>query len=501
MQDNSDITQSGIDSINREQGTGQDSGDVYEVRTSGNVQESHKATAPVNRKRLSFCVTLVACMGMLLSTLDTGIMNVALPFFTAHFNTNANIAALSVVVYTVSLAAVIMPLGSISDQVGNLKVALLGFTLFGISSLLCGFSVNIWMLIILRIFQGIGAAAMQATASSLITSYVESDELNRALGTLGIAIGVGPVLGPSVGGLFISFNAWRWIFWINVPLVLIAFVVNIWLLKVSDAPVRKVRSFDVKGAVACALTLIFLLSGLSMVAKPHLLWAGLVSLVLAVICLLILVRFERHAAKPLLHLHIYKESRIILDWFQTVTFGFGSSIIFLLPPFLLEQLLHVSAGQTGLYVLGAPVGLVIFSKISGNLNKDGAKNRRFTNFGLLVMALSFLALALTSRWWSPALVTAFLFLFGIGGGIFQPANTALIMRNSPQNIQSEAGALQRMAHNIGLATGTAIGSTILTLAFSLRMNIIVGWAFTCVLFLIMYVVGIVDKKTHGVDDL
>ncbi|MDN6128276.1 MAG: MFS transporter, partial [Tetragenococcus halophilus] len=88
------------------------------------------------KPQLSHALTFVACMGMFLSTLDTGIMNVALPFFTHFFNTHENIAAMSVVGYTVSLAAVIMPLGSLSDRIGKLKISFFGFLLFGISSLL-----------------------------------------------------------------------------------------------------------------------------------------------------------------------------------------------------------------------------------------------------------------------------------------------------------------------------------------------------------------------------
>ena len=142
----------------------------------------------INQRKLGYMLTFVACMGMFLSTLDTGIMNVALPFFTQYFSTNENIAAMSVVGYTVSLAAVIMPLGSLSDQIGKLKISFFGFLLFGISSLLCGIAVNIQSLIIFRIFQGIGAAALQATSSALITSYVKKEQLNKALGTLGVAI-------------------------------------------------------------------------------------------------------------------------------------------------------------------------------------------------------------------------------------------------------------------------------------------------------------------------
>ncbi|AYW51406.1 MFS transporter [Tetragenococcus halophilus] len=438
-------------------------------------------------------LTFVACMGMFLSTLDTGIMNVALPFLTQYFSTNENVAAMSVVGYTVSLAAVIMPLGSLSDQIGKLKISFFGFLLFGISSLLCGLAVNIQSLIIFRIFQGIGAAALQATSSALITSYVKKEQLNKALGTLGVAIGLGPVLGPSIGGLFLFLGAWRWIFWLNIPLVFITLFANIFLLKKIKIPATKIKHFDYKGVGLCLAAITFLLSGLNLVAKSGQMFIGITFMISALIVLVILIRVEKKQKDPLFHLQEYRKSKITLDLIETALFGFATSIIFLLPPFLLEQLLHVSSGKTGLYVLGAPIGLVLFSKISGNLN-NGTKHHQFVRIGLITMSLSFLVLALTSQLWTPFLITFLLFLYGIGAGFFQPANIAIIMQSSSQKLQSEIGSLQRMVQNVGIATSTTIGSIILTLNFSLRTNLTIGWGLTASLLLLISLINMFQKN-------
>lgn len=111
-------------------------------------------------------IILVAGMGMLLSTLDTGIINVALPFLQHQFHSTTSVAALSVVGYTTSLAVLILPFGYLSDQIGKLKVSLTGLLIFGFGSILCGLATNISGLIIFRIIQGIGAAALQATSAA-----------------------------------------------------------------------------------------------------------------------------------------------------------------------------------------------------------------------------------------------------------------------------------------------------------------------------------------------
>ena len=171
-------------------------------------------------------VVIVAGIGMLLSTLDTGIINVALPFFKSYFETTADIAAIAVTGYTISLAVFILPFGLLSDKFGKLSFSYIGLIIFGLSSLLCGLSANIQMLIMFRIFQGIGAAALQATSASLITTLVSAEKSSSAIGVLGIMIGVGPVLGPSLGGLLLSLNSWRGIFWLNIPFVLLGLICN-----------------------------------------------------------------------------------------------------------------------------------------------------------------------------------------------------------------------------------------------------------------------------------
>ena len=170
----------------------------------------------MTKRTKNHLIILIAGMGMLLSTLDTGIINVALPFLQHQFHSTTSIAALSVVGYTTSLAVLILPFGYLSDQIGKLKLIIFGF-----GSILCGLATNISGLIIFRIIQGIGAAALQATSAALITTLMDHDRVSKALGILGIMIGLGPILGPSIGGFFLALNVWRFIFWINVPFAIL----------------------------------------------------------------------------------------------------------------------------------------------------------------------------------------------------------------------------------------------------------------------------------------
>lgn len=336
-------------------------------------------------------VVIVAAIGMFLSTLDTGIINVALPFFRSYFHTSPNTVALTVIGYTTSLAIFIMLFGILSDQKGKLKIAFWGMIIFMGASLLCGISTQISD-IIFRIVQGIGAAALQATSASLITTLIRPQNQNKAVGTIGIMIGLGPVLGPSLGGLLLSLGSWRLIFLINIPFTLIGIICEGLLLRnVSEQLYDK--QIDYQGFILNALMISGLLIGLNQLEKSVTRNLGLIFIAAAIVIAIILYNVEKHKNDAIIDIKILKNSKTLILLLQTMLFGFASAVIFLLPPFFFENILHVNTGMTGLLVLGAPVGIAIFSKVAGNLN-DGTKNVKFSLIGILLMLLSFVGLAL-----------------------------------------------------------------------------------------------------------
>lgn len=359
-------------------------------------------------------VVLIAGIGMLLSTLDTGIMNVALPFLKEQFHTSASLIAFSIVGYTMSLVVFILPFGVLSDRIGKLKVAFWGFLIFGISSFLCGLANGVLLLIASRILQGIGAAALQATSAALITTLIDREDQNKALGILGIMIGLGPVLGPSLGGFLLSLDLWRFIFWINLPFSILGGLCCYRLNQtIKETPQKKHLEMKIKSGI-----------------------------------ILISIFEDRPEA--------------FLYFAETGAFGFATAMIFLLPPFLFEVIYQLNVGVIGLLVLGTPLGLMIFSKISGTRN-HGNKNNTFSTLGLIIIFLSLVLMLLIDSGWPYILVTVLLFVYGMGGGYFQPANISAIMQLGTKNMQGSIGSLQRMIQNIGIVCGTSVGSALINL--------------------------------------
>lgn len=442
-------------------------------------------------------IIIIAGMGMLLSTLDTGIINVALPFFQKEFDVSASLTALSVVGYTVSLAIFILPFGYLSDKFGKLKMSLFGLFLFGLGSLLCGTANSIFGLILFRIIQGIGASALQATSAALITTLIDRKFIPNALGILGIMIGLGPVLGPSIGGLFLSIGLWRFIFWINIPFVILGLICNYLLTRrISERKVHK--DFDIWGSFLNFLWVISLLAGFSLLSNSKNFDLAAALIILSMILMVIFYFFEIRKKSPLISfITLNTDSKSYLFFGQTFVFGFASAMVFLLPPFVFEKIMNLNIAMTGLLVLGAPIGLVIFSKVSGKLN-HGSRNVAFSFWGLFIISTALLGLIAINYQWPVLIVSCFLFVYGVGGGIFQPANIAAIMNVGSQNEQGRLGSLQRMVQNIAIASGTAIGSTVMNLLpNNITISVKINWAISLSLIIVILVFSVIFNKKSG----
>lgn len=343
-------------------------------------------------------------------------------------------------------------------------------------------------LISFRILQGIGAAGLQATSAALITTLIEPKHVPSALGILGIMIGLGPVLGPSIGGLFLALHLWRLIFWINVPFAALGLICNYFLIKnVSEQ--QKAAPFDLWGSVINALSVMSLLSGFSLLSNRRNLIPGVVLIAISLLFALMLYIMETKRNFALIDfkgLNATPKSWLYL--LQTVVFGFASAMIFLLPPFIFEELLKLNVGLTGLLVLGDPVGLVIFSRLSGKYN-DGHQNTRFSLLGLSIIAVALAGLCIANQYWPVLAITLLLFIYGVGGGFFQPANIAAIMQVGDQASQGSLGSLQRMVQNI------SIGSTVLNL-FSGRLatSIQINWGITLAMVVVTLVMSMIFKR-------
>lgn len=409
-------------------------------------------------KYFDHLVVFTAGIGMFLSTLDSGIINVALPTLSKYFNVDTSFITWSVTLYTLLLTGTIIIFGRLSDKYSRLNIYSLGLTIFLIASILCGFSNNVIQLIVFRGLQGIGAAMLQGTATAIITTTIPENRQGSALGTLSILLGIGPVLGPSIGGLLISVGNWRWIFWINIPFIFIGLIGCLFLKRYIKEQKSTSIHLDIRGNSLLFLSIFCLLISLTSWSYHSIFNISVYgNFLIFIVSFCLFIIWELKTNHPIIDLRLFKNVSFSSPIFAIFVFGGTTSLGFIIPPYILEKINHLSSWQIGLVNLTSPLGLVLTSKISGKLiSRIG--NIVLMTTGLIIMIVAYTSLGLLQYILNPVTISLLLLIYGIGGGFFLPSNTSAIMGTVSQDMQGTAGATQRMVQNIGIAFYTAVTS-------------------------------------------
>lgn len=409
-------------------------------------------------KYFDHLVVFTAGIGMFLSTLDSGIINVALPTLSKYFNVDTSFITWSVTLYTLLLTGTIIIFGRLSDKYSRLNIYSLGLTIFLIASILCGFSNNVIQLIVFRGLQGIGAAMLQGTATAIITTTIPENRQGSALGTLSILLGIGPVLGPSIGGLLISVGNWRWIFWINIPFIFIGLIGCLFLKRYIKEQKSTSIHLDIRGNSLLFLSIFCLLISLTSWSYHSIFNISVYgNFLIFIVSFCLFIIWELKTNHPIIDLRLFKNVSFSSPIFAIFVFGGTASLGFIIPPYILEKINHLSSWQIGLVNLTSPLGLVLTSKISGKLiSRIG--NIVLMTTGLIIMIVAYTSLGLLQYILNPVTISLLLLIYGIGGGFFLPSNTSAIMETVSQDMQGTAGATQRMVQNIGIAFYTAVTS-------------------------------------------
>lgn len=402
-------------------------------------------------------IIFTAGAGFFLSAMDTGIMNVALPALSQIFHSNVRVMAWTATLYLLLLSATIVVFGRISDRVGRLKVYSMGLIIFAIASLLCGMSFSATQLILFRGLQGIGAAMLQATSAAIITTCIPQERRGAALGTLGMILGLGNILGPGAGGLLLSFAGWPWIFWINLPICAVGLWGSFKLAKATKESCARVP-LNLTGNLFLGVAVFGFLYGLSADTVDG--FARTLPFCFFAAALTCFVVWEARAAHPIVPLSLFRKVRFVVPVWSGLVLGFATAIAFIAPAYFLEEIAALEPWQVGLVNLAAPAGLVLLSGRSGRLIGT-CGTARLTSAGLALMLIALLTLSAMQLNWHTAVYGALLLLYGIGAGLFIPANLSAIMGSVSETLQGTIGSVQRMIHNIGLAVGTSAATAVL----------------------------------------
>ena len=397
-------------------------------------------------------VIFVTGIGAFMAALDIGIINIALPFLQSYFHAPLTTVAWTITIYTLMLTCLMILFGKLSDCYGRRPIFQWGVIIFTVSSLLCGLATSPMFLILARAAQGIGAAMIQATAVALITSNLPEDNHANGIGTYSTLLGLGNIVGVSIGGLILFALGWKWIFYINIPFGISVLWGSFYLLKDNLLAKEKI---DYIGIIALGVSIIGLLMAIESMANPDKTLARNYYFILFISSFGFFCIYEYLTKDKLIDFKYFLNKQMLALSFGTIVFGLSLAVYLAVPPLYLKAATHLQSWVIGLITLSGPIGYVVFSKNTAKLMKH-FKNKQVLVFGELIMLVSMLALYEFQWGISLYLFCLLLFVIGAGGGLLFTANVVCFMQETPKKIHGIAGSYSRMLHSFGLAMGAAV---------------------------------------------
>jgi len=333
-------------------------------------------------------VLVVSILASFVAFLDGSVVNVALPAISRELGGGLSAQQWTVDAYLITLGALILIAGSLSDLFGRRRILWIGLIWFGVASLMCALAPNSAFLIVARALQGIAGALLVPSSLAIIISSFSGVAQSKAIGSWTAWTGISFIVGPVVGGFLVDAASWRWIFAINVAPI----AVTLWLLRLLHQPerVKESTTVDVVGAVLCAIGLggpVF-----ALIEQPHYGWSSPAVYLSSLVGLGFLGAFiwhEKHAAQPMLPFSLFKVRNFSFGNLATATIYAGLSISTFLIVIFLQQVAGYSALRAGLALLPVTIVMFLLSPRFGMLaGKYGA--RIFMTAGPLVAAGGFL---------------------------------------------------------------------------------------------------------------
>jgi len=404
-------------------------------------------------------VVALVWTGLFMTTLDASIVNIGLPTIARAFGTPLSGTIEWVIIgYLVVAAALLLTVGRLSDIVGRSPIWMTGLGLFTLASVLCGAAPSVQLLIMARLLQGAGAALLLATGTAMLTDAVPQDEHGRVLGLGALAIALGTSVGPTLGGVITEHLSWRWIFYVNVPVGLVAFAAARRLLPRETG--RRQGRFDPLGAILLGVGVAGLTLGLSFGGEWG--WASarlLGTLAIAVGALTGALVVERHVADPIINLTLFR-NQVFSSAIASMTLSMLAlfSVGFILP-FYFEELRGFSTAHSGWLLTPLPLMLAIVAPMAGAAS-DRLGSRLIAPLGLAINAVALFLLAHLDATSSTGYIVGPLALVGIGQGLFQAPNTRALMEAAPATEQGAASGLLATSRIAGQALSVAVAGAI-----------------------------------------
>jgi EmrB/QacA subfamily drug resistance transporter len=428
--------------------------------TSSATSATHSPAAGDRIEPYVWKIAGVVILGMIMSILDTTIVNVALR--TLGHDLHSSISQIQWVVtgYLLSLAAVIPVTGWAARRFGAKRVYMTSLVLFTVGSALCAVAASTTSLVLFRVLQGAGGGLIMPVGQLIMAQVAGPQRMGRVMGIVSMPAMLAPILGPVVGGLILQNLHWSWIFLVNLPVGAIAFALAWRVLPNTESGAA--GRLDVFGLALLSTASSVLVYGLSQLGinsnltAPIVVWPIVAGLVMAGAFCWHALRVEH----PLLDVRLYGNR--IFGAASLTTFGLGAALFgaMILVPYYYQEVRHESVIATGLLTGPQGLGMLLVMPLSGRLSQRFGGGR-VALVGVSILSLATLPLAFVGTGTSLVTISLVLVLRGVGIGFsFMPAMTAAFASLRPEQL-SDATPQLNVLQRIGGAIGTAVLAVVL----------------------------------------
>ena len=426
--------------------------------------------------RRQVMLTMAAVMlAMFLSSMDQTIVGTAMPRIIADLGGFAHYTWVTTA-YLVTSTAALPIVGKLTDIYGRKWIYTAGIVVFLLGSALSGLSQNMTQLIFFRAFQGVGAGVMMANALIVIGDLFSPVERGKYMGIILSVFGISAVVGPLLGGFITDQLSWRWVFYVNIPIGIVAVVFFICFFpKIRPAVVE--RKLDYMGVATLVLSVVPLLLALSWGGSEYP-WASVQvigTMVFAAIMAVLFVKAESRSAEPFIPLGLFRDPIVSISMIALFFVGFAmiSAITFI--PLFFQGVLGSSATNSGAFLTPMMLGLVVGSVISGQaMSRMGGHYRIQGLVGLALMSLGVALLSQMSVNTTHGQAVFDIVLMGFGLGITLPIFTIAVQNAVPYQIMGVATSSAQFFRAIGGTLGLAILGSVMTSHFASDLNHVVS---------------------------
>jgi EmrB/QacA subfamily drug resistance transporter len=409
-------------------------------------------------------VLIFLSLGFFMILLDTTIVNIAIPSIISALHSSLDQILWVLNAYLLVYAVLLITMGRLGDLLGQRRLFIIGLIIFTAASALCGLAQNGNELIAARVLQGVGGAILTPQTLSIITMIFPPERRGAAFGIWGAVAGVAAVTGPTLGGFLVTYVDWRWIFYVNVPVGIVALLGAFFI--VPDLRPGRRHEFDIPGVVLASAGLFGVIFGL--VEGQRFNWGAFVGpitipeiIAAGVIIFIGFIVYERYQKEPLLPLSLFGNINFSVSIWVSAVVAFGMLGFFLPVTIFLQSVLGFSALKAGLTFVPMSLLSMVVAPFAGRLSdRFGGKYLLMAGLGLfgcgmgLVVYLISLS-ATQATFWGPAA------LAGIGMGMtFAPLTTVAMRDIRPQMAGAASGVLNTV-RQLGGAVGSAVIGAVL----------------------------------------